>query len=134
MREPDDRIRALISAAHKGKVVSEDTKAKLRGGNNPMFGMCGDKNPFFGRKHSPESRAKMAESQKAKNAFGARNNFFGRTHSPESRAKMSESLRGRPSPHKGKPSPNKGKRVSDETRARMSDAAYKREAKKRCAA
>ena len=44
---------AKISQALKGKMVGE---------KNGMYGRCGILNPFFGTKHSPETRKKMREN------------------------------------------------------------------------
>lgn len=48
----------------------------------------GEEHPFFGRQHSPETRAKMSASRRGEN-----HPMFGRQHSPETRAKMSAALR-----------------------------------------
>ena len=42
----------------------------------------GSGNSFYGKKHSPESKAKMGKS-----FFGEANGFFGKQHSPEQREK-----------------------------------------------
>lgn len=48
----------------------------------------GDKNPFFGKRHSARTRKTIAE--KAALRTGPRNSFYGRRHSSEARAKMAE--------------------------------------------
>lgn len=40
---------------------SEAIKGKRLGKNHPMFGMTGDKSPWFGRKHSAETKQKISE-------------------------------------------------------------------------
>lgn len=53
---PTEETRNKISLANKGK---------LAGKNNPMFGqgdlVLGDKNPFYGKTHSEESKNKMSK-------------------------------------------------------------------------
>lgn len=73
-----EEARLKISAAHKGKIVSQETKNKIRenlqnqcrwkGHLNPTAGgdpIRGEKNPMWGRNHSSESRSKISEKQKA---------------------------------------------------------------------
>lgn len=48
----------------------------------------GDKNPFYGKRHSARTRKTIAE--KAALRTGPRNSFYGRRHSSEARAKMAE--------------------------------------------
>jgi hypothetical protein len=36
---------------------------RVKGKNNPMYGMCGNLNPFFGKKHTEESKKKMVENR-----------------------------------------------------------------------
>jgi len=55
--------------------------------------------PFFGRKHSDETRAKMSDALNAghfkKGEMSEENNpFFGKTHSDETRKKISEAKKG----------------------------------------
>ena len=66
----------------------------------------GDKNPFYGKKHSIESRARMSTSHK------------GITHTEEHRRKISEAMKSNTN--------MKGKHHSDETRRKMSEAAKRR--------
>ena len=65
----------------------------------------GDKNTFYGKKHSIDSRARMATSHKGKH------------HSEETRRKMSES--------------RKGRTFSAETRRKISESAKRRYANKK---
>lgn len=67
-------ISGIYVGVTKGNVLSDEHKDKI--------GMKGDKNPFYGRKHSDESKAKIS----AKNS--------GRIASDETRMKMSESRKG----------------------------------------
>jgi len=83
-------------------------------------------NPFYGRKHSEESRRKMSESHKGEMTgednpmfgvcrFGRDNHMYGKHHSEESKKKISEAL-------SGKNNPNYGKRFSEEHRKKISEA------------
>lgn len=74
----------------------------------------GEKNHFFGKHHSDESKRKNSESNKGIQA-GEKHPMFGKHHSEETRKKISKA-------NKGKPSPNKGKSLSDETKRKMSKA------------
>ena len=56
--------RKKIGEANRKRIISEETKNKLRGENNPMFGKTGDKNPSFGKKHSIETKKKISENRK----------------------------------------------------------------------
>ena len=62
-----------MSASHKGLPKSPETRAKLSASHS------GEKNPFFGKKLSPEHRAKIGVAG------------TGRKNSPETKAKMSAS-------------------------------------------
>jgi len=55
-----------------GKKHSSETRAKL------SAGMKGENNPFYGKKHSPETRAKQSAGNK------------GKTHTPEVRKSLSQ--------------------------------------------
>lgn len=48
----------------KGRIVSEETKQKQMGVNNPMFGRIGDKNPFYKKKHSEKTKSIIKEKRK----------------------------------------------------------------------
>ena len=92
---------------HKGKHLSEETKAKmsnaLKGQNNPQYGLKGENSPRYGKHHSEEAKAKMS-----------RNNaryFKGKHHSEESKAKMS----------RNNARYFKGKHLSEETKAKLSN-------------
>lgn len=61
----------------------------------------GEKNPFFGKKHTPETRAKISAGKQGIlnprfGKFGEDNPLFGRKHSPETRVKMSAAGLGKP--------------------------------------
>ena len=66
-----------ISAGNKGKIVSEEAKQKHR--ESIKGKLDGEKNPFFGRHHTEETKEKQSEFMKG-NAF-----FKGHHHSEEFR-------------------------------------------------
>lgn len=51
-------------------VKRKERSNKLReaniGENNPMFGMCGDKNPFYGKQHTDEVKEKISKANKGR--------------------------------------------------------------------
>lgn len=55
--------------------------------------VSGHKNPFYGRTHSPEARAKISAAAQTRN----RGSFTGRKHTAEARAKISAARRARSS-------------------------------------
>lgn len=75
----------------------------------------GDKNAFFGKKHSEETRAKMSIHHA--DVSGSKNPFFGKTHSEDVLLRIVEA-------NKGKPSWNKGKTgvYSEETLKKIGEA------------
>lgn len=73
-----EEARLKISKANKGKIVSMETKEKIRkqrqkegrwkGHLNPTAGgdlIRGERNPMWGKNHSPEARSKISEKQRA---------------------------------------------------------------------
>lgn len=80
--------------------------------------MCGERNPFFGKKHKPESveagRQKRIGKTTNKNAY----------RSPEQREKISAALKGRKNPAVS--AALTGKKLSDETKAKIAEAGKKR--------
>lgn len=72
------------------------------GGDSPEFSeesvkkmseaRSGDKNHFYGKKHTQETKEKISKRAKERNVSGERNPFYGKTHSKESvqRAKISK--------------------------------------------
>lgn len=92
--------------AHANAIRSE----KMSGRNNPFYGKkhsdetkkklsklasqrTGDKNPFYGKHISTEHRKKMQEAQGS--LIGERNPFYGKKHSLETRKMISEKARQR---------------------------------------
>lgn len=67
--------KAKISAIHKGKVISPETRAKMSEAHkNPSpetraklsASRTGEKNPFYGKHHTAETKAKISAKKKAK--------------------------------------------------------------------
>lgn len=54
----------------------------FKGELNPMFGMTGDKNPFFGKKHTEESKKQMSKNSIGTFA-GEKNYFYGKSFAGE---------------------------------------------------
>jgi hypothetical protein len=86
-----------------GYRVSEETRRKL------SISHYGEKNYWFGKRHTKESREKMSEKLR-----GESNHWLGKRHTEETRAKMSEKL-------SGKNSPWFGRKHTSESRQRMSE-------------
>ncbi len=106
----------------RGKIVSEETKEKM------SIAHLGEKNGFFGKHHSEETKASMSEKRKGKNTKED-NPFYGKEHSEETKKMLSElaSKRiGDKNPNygnhalAGKNHPLYGKHLSQETRNKIS--------------
>lgn len=89
-----------------GKKHSPESLAKMRAAQAARD--WGEKHPFYGKRHTAESKAKVSAARKGKCA-GAENPFYGKTHTPEIRRLLSEVQRGR--------------KASDETRAKQKASA-----------
>ncbi len=70
-----------ISEKLKGRVLSEETKRKLSEANKGKF--KGEKNPFYGKKHSIETKLRISEVNKGNESW------LGRSHSEETKKKLS---------------------------------------------
>lgn len=95
---------------------------RVSGDKNPMYGMTGELNPFYGKKHSEETRRTLSElavgrdvSIETRNKIGKstkeRHKNFGhpfkdKNHTDEAKDKISKAM--------------KGRFVSDETKRKMS--------------
>lgn len=116
-KEHSEESKIKMSKSHTGVVRSEETNKKQSetnkrnkvnvGEKNGMYGMNGDKNPFFGREHTEETKQKLSKIRKEKYS-GENHNMFGKKHSEETKMRMSEV--------------KKGKKASDETRLKMSES------------
>ncbi len=96
--------------------------ARIRSTGRKGVSRCAEANPFFGRTHGAEQRAKWSESRKGRNGgpenpnygkFGPDHPSFGHVMTEQARDKLAEQRR-------GAGNPNYGRRASDETRAKMS--------------
>lgn len=96
--------------------------AKIRSTGRKGVSRFAEDNPFYGRSHSPEQRARWSRLRKGTHAgpenpnygkFGDAHPSFGHVMSEESRARLAEQRR-------GPGNPNYGRQASDETRAKMS--------------
>lgn len=96
--------------------------ARIRATGRKCVSRFADTNPFYGRTHAPEQRARWSEIRTGQNVgpdnpnygkFGQDHPSFGHVMSEEAREKLSEQ-------RKGVGNPNYGRRASDETRAKMS--------------
>ena len=98
-----EETRKRIGEAHKGRVVSEETKQKLRE-------MKGEKASWYGRKHSDETKEKMSKAHIGKivsdetrekqrqNNLGENSVWYGKKHSNATKKKMSDSSKGEKNP------------------------------------
>lgn len=59
----DDASKQKIREKLSGRIVSEETRNKLKGSNNPMFGKSGSKNPFYGKTHSERTKQLIKEKR-----------------------------------------------------------------------
>jgi hypothetical protein len=104
-RKMSEDVKKKIGDIHRGKKLSEEQKEQIRqrvsGKNNPNYGKGkpGEKNSFYGKKHTEETKEKISKKNK------------GRKLSNESKRKISEF--------------NKGKILSQETRNKVSDSRKK---------
>lgn len=96
--------------------------ARVRSTGRKGVSRFAEENPFYGRTHDAEQRAKWSKTRKGQNVgrdnpnfgkFGASHPGFGRVMSEEARARLAEQRR-------GAANPNYGRRASEETRAKMS--------------
>lgn len=89
--------RRKIAESKKGKHPSSETRQKMSiahsGKNNHWFGICGDKNPLFGRKISEETKQKNSKShfgikltEEAKEKISRANK--GKVRTPEVKEKL----------------------------------------------
>lgn len=76
----------------------------------------GDKNPFYGKKHTEEFKDRMSRSRKSM-YMGKGNPFYGKRHTEETKEKLSKINRGK---QLGEDNPFFGKKHSKATRRKMS--------------
>ena len=105
-------VKRKLSLAGTNKKHSEETKKKMSGKNNFMYGKFGEDNPNFGRKHSDKTKRKLSEILKGnKRGLGKTRSeetkkkislaLLGRNHSLETRRKLSKLRIGKPPWNKG---------------------------------
>lgn len=75
----------------------------------------GENNPFYGKKHSPETMEKMAQNRPDMN--GRNNPNYGNKWSEERKQKMSEQKTGK---KHSTPSPLRGRKIDEKTREKIS--------------
>lgn len=101
-----------LNGGGNGKgVVSEETRKRLSASMKGKF--TGEKNPFYGKHHTEETKKKMRENRP--DLSGANNPNYARKFSEEHRRRISESK-------SGENHPCYGKHLSEETRAKISAA------------
>lgn len=107
--------------AMQGYVVSEETKAKMRESS------LGEKNHFFGKNHSEDSKKKISEAKKANPSKP----WLGKPRSEETKKKIAESLFGKPRRKHTEEAKRKislaktgkkGPSLSEETRKKLSES------------
>ena len=77
-----EETKKRISESLKGHFVSKESKKKMSKAQN----VCGEKNPFYGKRHSEKSKQKMSEAHKGKTTW-----MKGKHHTEESKKKISNS-------------------------------------------
>ena len=134
---------ALINESNGGTgntgwIPSEETKRKIGESNKNKPHLSGKQHPMYGKKHTPESLAKIKEFQ-SKREWGEKHPFYGKTHSEEAKAKISENRKGKmvgaENPFYGKThtpeviekmrAAHIGRKASVETKIKMRDAHLK---------
>ncbi len=93
-----EETKQKIAQSHRGMITSDETKKLLSDMNT------GEKNPFFGKRHSESTIKKMSDGKK-----GEKNPFHGKHHTEASRRLMSEA-------NKGIPNTQEQKRKMSETK------------------
>jgi group I intron endonuclease len=77
-----------------GWIPSEETRRKIGEANKHTPKATGERHGMYGKKHTPESLAKMSEARKGLLA-GEKHPMYGKHHSEESRRKISENRKGK---------------------------------------
>jgi len=71
------------------KISAEEyAEAKIALSKVQSVNMSGENNPFYGKNHTPETRAKIGEMSKLRGYVGKNNPWFGHCHTEETKAKM----------------------------------------------
>ena len=77
-----------------GWIPSEETRKRIGEANKHTPKVSGEKHGMFGKKHTPESLAKMSASQKGR-MVGENHPFYGKHHTDETKAKVSIGRKGK---------------------------------------
>lgn len=100
------------------QLAKDYEKAMSEAAEQHSKAMKGEKNPFYGRKRSEESRRKMREAKK-----GEKHPMYGKHHSEETKKKMREAHKGKKMSEESKKKnmeAHKGKHFSEETKNKLS--------------
>jgi hypothetical protein len=104
-----------------GYIPTEELKInqskRMSGKNNPMYGKRGEECPWYGRKHTEETKNKISKS-----LTGENHNFYGKRHKEETKQKMSENK-------KGEKNSFYGRKHTEESKRKMREAAKRRKEK-----
>jgi len=87
-----DGVSGLVMPDVAKETLRQKTKERLQvKTNHPMYGShrCGEENPFYGKKHTEESKEKMSNSHKGLSS-GNKNPMYGKHHSETTCKKMSK--------------------------------------------
>tara|TARA_Y100001938_G_scaffold131676_1_gene189067 strand:- start:1629 stop:2450 length:822 start_codon:yes stop_codon:yes gene_type:complete len=126
-----EETKEKLAKSQRGKIVSEETRQKRSEAMKGKNDWCsGEDNPFYGKKHTEESRRKMSEFKKNNpipqwHRDKITNSLKGRKHSEESKKKMSEAQKGRVFSEESKrrmSESSKGIKHSEETKKKISKA------------
>jgi hypothetical protein len=120
---------ALINESNGGTgttgwIPSEETRRKIGAANKHTPKATGKQHGMYGKKHTPESLAKISESRKGK-MVGAQHPMFGKHHTEEIRRKISENCKGK---QVGENNPFYGKTHTSEVLEKMRAAHLGRKA------
>lgn len=127
-RSAGDRLLNLTDGGlgPTGVVWTEEQREAARQRSTGRTGVSryGEENPFFGRAHTHEQRARWSEERRGQNVGPANPNFgrFGEDHPAYGRFMSEEQRRALSEARRGVLNPNFGKSASAETRAKMSAA------------
>lgn len=108
-QEHANLLEETFIAAEREKVGRENCYNITDGGDGG-YGLTGEKNGMYGKKHTEDAKMKISEANK-----GRPSSNKGKHISEETKRKMSEKLRGKPAWNKGVP-------MSDEQKRKLSES------------